>query len=226
MGVRLHFIVEGQTEETFVNETLKPHLSHMDIWADVRCVLTSRRGHFKNRGGISNYAMAKRDIKSWTRQDQNTDAHFTTMFDLYRLPTDFPGYKDVPARLGPFERVRILEDAFGDDIGDRRFTPYIQLHEFEALLFSDPEKFAIQFPDKRRAIQQLVKMSSGFESPEHIDSGSNTAPSKRIISVIGDYRGSKATAGPLVAKNIGLSLLRSKCRHFGEWLSSLEALSL
>ena len=60
------------------------------------------------------------------------------MFDLYALPADFPGYAEARREVDPYGKVRILEDALGNDIADRRFIPYIQLHEFEALILADP----------------------------------------------------------------------------------------
>ena len=73
-------------------------------------------------------------------EDQSTDARFTTMFDLYRLPNNFPSYETSSSIQNPYQRVRILEDALRTDLSDPRFIPYIQLHEFESLLLSDPEK--------------------------------------------------------------------------------------
>ena len=226
MSIRLHFIVEGQTEETFVNQILCPHLGELSIWADARCVMTRRRRGIKHRGGISNYEKAKNDIRAWTKNDQNSDARFTTMFDLYGLPTDFPGYGDAVQSRDPYRRVKILEDALRDDISDlqRRFIPYFQLHEFEALLFSDPQKLESQFYDRSSEIRKLGEMASKFDSPERINDGNDTAPSKRIIQEIPEYGDMKASAGPIVASKIGLPTLRSKCKHFSEWLSKLEAL--
>ncbi len=226
MSIRLHFIVEGQTEETFVNQTLRPHLAKLCIWADARCVMTSRKRGIKHRGGISSYAKVKKDIHAWIRDDQNPDARFTTMFDLYGLPADFPSHGDTMRPLDPYRRVKILEDALRDDISDlrRRFIPYFQVHEFEALLLSDPQKLESQFYDRRSEIQRLEEMASKFDSPERINDGNNTAPSKRIIQEIPEYEGSKASAGPIVAAKIGLPTLRLKCEHFGRWLGELEAL--
>ncbi len=51
MAIRLHFIVEGQTEETFVNQTLRPHLANISIWVKARCVMTSRKRGVKRREG-------------------------------------------------------------------------------------------------------------------------------------------------------------------------------
>ena len=224
MAVRLHFIVEGQTEETFVNRVLRPHLATLSIWTKARCVLTSRRRGVKYRGGIKRYAQAEGDIRAWMIEDRNSDARFTTMFDLYHLPTDFPGYKDAARISDSYQRVRTLEEALRGDIDDLRFIPYFQLHEFEALLLSDPQKLDSQFPDRSARIQRLVELVSTFDSPELINEGSTTAPSKRITDEIPEYERRKQSAGPIVAEKIGLSALRSKCEHFGEWLKSLEAL--
>ena len=225
MAVRLHFIVEGQTEETFVNRVLRPYLATLSIWAKVRCVLTSRQHGVKYRGGISGYAQAESDIKAWMIEDQNSDARFTTMFDLYRLPTDFPNYKDAARIPDPYRRVTALEEALGEDIADQRFIPYLQLHEFEALLLSDPQKLDSQFSHRSTGIRRLVELVSTFDSPELINEGSTTAPSKRITDEIPEYERMKKSAGPIVAEKIGLPALRSKCEHFGKWLERLEALA-
>ena len=226
-SVRLHFVVEGQTEEAFVNQVLKPHLGGMSIWVDVRRVETGRKRGFIHRGGIISYAKVKKDITNWLSQDRKPDARFTTMFDLYGLPESFPGYGAATRERDPYARVRILEDALREEIGDRRFIPYFQLHEFEALLLSDPRRLDVQFHDQgaEAGIRNLIEMVSGFASPELIDDGRDTAPSKRITSEIPEYGRMKASSGPIVAKAIGLDALRSKCRHFAEWLDKLETLT-
>ncbi len=224
MSIRLHFIVEGQTEEAFVNQILSPHLANFAVWTKARCVETLRKRGVKHRGGIARYARAKRDITKWIKEDQNSDARFTTMFDLYGLPKSFPGYQAAKLISDPYKRVKVLEDALGKDISNPRFIPYFQLHEFEALLLSDPQKFSPQFYDYSGGIQRLVNMVSRYDSPERINDGNQTAPSKRIIAEIPRYEGSKVSAGPDIAREIGLPTLRLKCKHFGEWLGRLEAL--
>jgi hypothetical protein len=59
--------------------------------------------------------------------------------------------------------------------------------------------------------------------PEEINESPQTAPSKRIIRYIPDYESQKAQVGPMVAEDIGLTLLREKCPHFGEWITKLES---
>ena len=226
MCLRLNFIVEGQTEERFVNTVLRNHFAVQSIVAVAHCVTTRRERraeHIRYRGGLTTYEHARDDIHRWVREDRNGNVRFTTMFDLYRLPNDFPGYADAAEAPDPYERVGILEAALSEVIDDNRFIPYIQLHEFEALLFADPQKLETQFPDRPSAIQQLVEMVGALGSPELVDDGPTTAPSKRITAALPEYESRKASAGPIVAAKIGLPVLQSQCRHFREWLERLIA---
>lgn len=118
MDARLNFVVEGQTEETFVNQVMRPHLADRRIWAYARCVETSRNHGRKYRGGGRSYRLAKNDITRWLKEDQNPDARFTTMFDLYALPQNFPGYEAACQVTDPRQRVGSLESALRDDIDD------------------------------------------------------------------------------------------------------------
>jgi len=136
--IRLHFVVEGQTEETFVNDLLTPVLAELNIFADVRCVQTGYKRGKKHKGGVTHYIKLKNDLQRWLKQDEHIEAMFTTMFDFYALPHDFPGYAESNQQTDLKARIEQLELCFQADIGDHRFIPYLQLHEFEALLFSEP----------------------------------------------------------------------------------------
>lgn len=208
--IRLHFVVEGQTEEAFVNEVLAPQL-WTEVVSDVRTV-----------GGISTYPHLKDDLGRWMREDKKSDARFTSMVDLYRLPKDFPGWANSRNIKDPFDRVLDLEQRLADEIDDRRFVPYIQLHEFEALLLSYPEAFALQFPRRTKDINKLTAQCASAPSPEHIDDGPATHPSKRILDIFPDY--DKVSAGSIIAKEIGLDRMRKACCHFDDWVKRLEAL--
>ncbi len=222
---RLHITAEGQTEEAFVNKTLKHHLAQFGVYADVRCVLTSRKRNKEFRGGVTTYMKAKNDITRWLFEEiHNTDVAFTTMFDYYALPNDFPGYEESLKQQDPYQKVAIIERALALDINDSRFIPYIQLHEFEALLFVNPQKFEIEYFDKPDGIATLMAIANNFENPELINQGEETAPSKRIIKVYGDYSDNKPTIGSMIAHEIGVDAIKKKCAHFNEWLTKLEQL--
>ena len=111
MNVRLYVIGEGQTEETFANQILKPHLASFSVRVSAHVVVTKRVPGYTYGGGLNNFTQAERDINLWLKQDLDDDARFTTMFDLYRLPNDFPCYAAAAAHDDPYRRVEALEDA-------------------------------------------------------------------------------------------------------------------
>ena len=223
--IRLNMVVEGQTEETFVRDVLASHLALFGVFAVPRCVESGRKRRGRDvtvyRGGLTGYCRARRDLFNWLKQDRKPGVRFTTMLDLYGLPGDFPGYADAAKERDPLERVAVLERAFGEDVGDRRFLPFIQPHEFEALLFSDVGKFAVQFPGRADVIASLEGIAAEFSNPEHIDD--EDPPAKRIARSIPEYR--KPADGPLVAAAIGIERIRKACAHFNDWLTILEQLN-
>jgi hypothetical protein len=132
--------------------------------------------------------------------------------------------KPFATKSCPRTYVESVEEAFGSDIADPRFIPYLQLHEYETILFTDPEAFRIAFENCDREVARLNAIAESFSSIEHINDGEATAPSKRIIDVIPTYKGLKTSAGPDIAEYIGLTAIRGKCFHFNAWLTKLEGL--
>jgi hypothetical protein len=220
--IRLHFVVEGKTEKTFADDVLGPELYQHAVYADARLVETGRRGSKRFRGGSLKYAHWKRDLTLWMKQDGGADARFTSMIDLFRLPKDFPAYAQCSGIADPLQRVSQLERHFGSDIGDRRFVPHIQLHEFETLLFADVTAFLAAYPTESGCIPQLVAIRQAFPSIEHINDGPQTAPSKQIAAVLPGYQ--KDPAGAIIAIEIGLTKMCAESQHFRNWLEQLRAL--
>jgi hypothetical protein len=179
-----------------------------------------------SRGGVGKYETLRFDIQSTIKRRRNQQGvYFTTMIDLYGLPDDFPGKADhLRNPQNPRPYVEALEQAFGAGIGDARFVPHLQLHEYETLLYSDPDAFAISFDDCGGAIAELKRIVAKFQNIEHINDGELTAPSKRIIDVLGAYKGMKPIAGPDIAEYVGLGVLRQHCPHFSDWIGRLEKL--
>jgi len=167
----------------------------------------------------------KNDILRFLAQEKGGDVFFTTMIDLYGIHADFPGLAEAKKlRHMPDKRVEVLEQAFAKDIGDDRFVPYIQLHEYEAYLFSDPTWFRFFYNHHESQIAALKAIADRHATPELIDDGPHSAPRKRIIAELPDYEDAKSAVGPQVAELIGLDVIRSKCPHFAAWLSRLEKL--
>jgi hypothetical protein len=167
----------------------------------------------------------KNDIQCFLAQEKGGDVFFTTMIDLYGIHPEFPGLAEAEKlRHIPDKRVEALEQAFAIDIDDGRFMPYIQLHEYKAYLFSDPTCFGYFYDHHEKQIAALKAIAEAHATPELIDDGQRSAPSKRIIAELADYEDAKSAVGPQVAELIGLNVIRGKCPHFAAWLSRLEKL--
>jgi len=218
--IRVHVLVEGETEVTFVKQVLLPHFTSYGIH-----LLPRQLGRTRHKRGICTYPLAQREILITLKHEAQTFC--TTMFDYYGMPPDWPQRKE--ARDRPFaERSIMIENAISTDISSRlgsrfncsRFIPYVQMHEFEALLFSDPKVLAdgLGLADDG----PIRHITDQFQSPEEINDSQQTAPSKRIAGLNAKY--SKVTHGTLISQTIGLNVMRAQCPHFNEWIAKLEAL--
>ncbi len=227
--VRVNIIVEGPTEETFVNKILAVDLGPRGISISARSVETKRKkSRFDRsieikRGGLSKYDKVKRDIQRWLKEDRG--AYLTTMFDLYELPPDFPNRQLTRRQSDPYKKVMMLEKGLAEDIDDPRFIPYIQLHEFEGLLFSDVEAIdhVLEIYQGSSHLKELRDIRTQFNTPEEIDEGRTTAPSKRLLNLYEGY--DKVLFGSLIARRIGLELIREECPHFNKWVSKMLELA-
>lgn len=223
---RLLVHVEGQTEETFVNEVLGEHLraSGYSI-VSARLVGNPRM----RRGGIRSWQGAKRDVLRHLKEDRSAIA--AMMVDYYGLPHDWPGraeahLQNCSAAKAEFVESALIEDIaqeMGDGFDSRRFVPLVMMHEFEALLFSAPVQFAEAIGMSRLA-HGFSAIREQFQCPEDINDSPITAPSKRIESLFPGYE--KPLFGTIAALEIGVTTMRQECPHFNEWLNRLESRSV
>ncbi len=217
--IRVNVVVEGQTEAAFVGNVLAREFWNKDI--NLTPVLVGRPGH---KGGTVSYDRVSHDVVMLLKQERKP--YCTTMVDLYGLGPGFPG-SPPPGQLSNQERVRQIEAAFKRDICERvpelrpdlRFIPYLQLHEYEGLLFSDPTAFAMGINQGHLA-REFQRIRDGFATPEDINDSPATAPSKRVIAVYPGYR--KVIEGTQAAAKVGVAAMRTQCPHFREWLEALE----
>jgi len=208
-------LCEGQTEQTFVRDILEPHLALYGKQAKPVVLTTKVTGAgTQHKGGVSKYQPIRRDVLKLL--GDSSAACVTTMLDYYGLPHDFPGKANLSGHT-PYQRVAHLERAFAADIGDRRFLPYLMLHEFEAMLFTDPTVLSGVLNTS-----QTLSMPRGFTSPEEIDEGQQTHPSARIRQQFPRYE--KTRHGPQAAARIGLARIRAHCPHLDAWIKALEEL--
>ncbi len=147
------------------------------------------------------------------------------LIDYYGIHPNhtFPKWENAHAIVDKEERMSFLEQAMFEDIDEsirHRFIPYIQLHEFEGLLFSDIDVILNNFGDHEFSDQPyLLQTSSDFDNPEMINNGQITAPSKRLDRILENY--SKVVYGSLLAQEIGLVKIREKCPRFNAWTNKL-----
>ena len=214
---RVYVVVEGQTEEAFVRELLAPHYARLDKYL-IPIIVSTSPGH---KGGVVSYAKVKPQIVRLCRQDAG--AWVTTLFDLYALPADFPGKAApaYPAHASGSAKAQYLEAQLRQDIAEPNFLPNLLVHEYEALLFTQPAQFE-QWTSNETVPVTLAQAVAQAGSPEDVNDSPHTAPSKRILAVMPEYQ--KTFHGPLIACDIGLDALRQACPHFHAWLLAVEAL--
>ena len=205
--IRLAIVVEGQTEEEFVNRVLAEHLRTRGV--EPYPILPNGKG-----GNISVGRLAP--------EMANLFRSFCSVTSL----VDFYGFKGK-GRATPDALEQRIDRAVRRRIrrswDESRVFAYVQRHEFEALLFSDVSCFGAvidNIPDGTLAALQTVR--GQFATPEDINDSAETAPSKRIARLIPHYN--KRVHGPYVAEVTGLDTIRKECGRFNQWLTRLELL--
>ncbi len=114
-----------------------------------------------------------------------------------------------------------VSKAMGKNFQVSRFVPFVLMHEFEGLLFSDCAAFSSAV-GKHNLAAPLQQIRSGFATPEDINDSSVTAPSKRIVKLMPDYE--KPLFGAIAVLEIGVEKIRGECPLFSAWLTRLEQL--
>lgn len=216
---RINILGEGRSEVQFIKTAITPHFAKMEVQVTPMAVMTSRRHDAK--GGLQNYAKFRNDIERLLKSQP--DAFVSTMIDLFRIPGDFPGVSESRRFADPVEQAKSIEAAIAQDISSPNLVPYIQVHEFETLLYVNLDVIKPRIKDSHAAIEAL-KAEVANLAPESINGGPQTAPSKRLIKHLPAYRKNKLRVGAPAAAFIGLSGLRQSCPHFDEWVCRLEAL--
>lgn len=215
---------EGPTEERFIKQVVAPALHGLQIYLKPQLLKTSQSG----RGGalsIDRFLLNARNTLK-----QKPDAVLSSFIDLYGLDTDFPAFKESQKLADVYQRVALLEQALQravvEHVGCRadRFLPHIQPYEYEGLLFSDVAALAATEPTWGKALGALQKVRQSFDSPEHINDGYETKPSKRLEGLLHpSYK--KTTHGPRAAARISLEIIERECAHFRGWMDGLRRLA-
>lgn len=216
--IRLYLVVEGRTEERFAQRLLREHLSERGIALSAMVVPLGGGG----RGGGSRWIRWEHALSRLLKEQRGQDVRATTLLDLYAIPLDTPGWTPPKSARGS-QRADAMLLGMTEAFGDRRFIPYVQVHEFEALIFSRLEMLdsVAEALGAQSALRKLGDSSRGL-APEEIDDGPQTAPSKRILSAVPGFR--KTVDGVDALVRIGLPTIRAACPRFNAWVTKLESL--
>lgn len=215
---------EGPSDEQFLKRVVAPSLRHLNLFLKPQTLNTSK----DVKGGAVTFDRLKFNARNTLRQ--KPDAVLTTFIDLYALDTSFPAFDEANNGADVYMRLHTLETALANAIVEHvgcrldRFIPHIQPHEFEGLLFSDVDALVRTVPNWSTHLNQLKKIRDSFESPEHINNGYETAPSRRLTGMMNPKYG-KTMHGPLAAEHITLPTIERECRHFREWINRLRAVA-
>ena len=210
-----------------MNDVLREHLYRIGYTVVGARMMGSAQQRAR-RGGIVPWEIARQRIVNNLRAD--SELTVSTMVDYYGMPNDWPERASpFTAAMSVSDRAEEIESALLQDVCNEmdssfnpaRFVPYVMMHEFEAMLFSDCQAFvtAIGRSDLSASFQAI---RNEFDSPEDIDDSPDTAPSKRIESLMPAYQ--KPTMGAQAAQSIGLEAIRRECPHFADWMERLESL--
>lgn len=214
-------IVEGKTEEIFINSLLQPYLAQKMVFMTPTQV--SKPGQ---KGGDVKFERVKKDLEIHLKQ--RADTYVTTLVDFYGV-REWPGIDLVPANASPAQIAEIVNGAtqaavvelFAAQRADRRFIPHMAIHEFEALLFSDSASLATELDI---AEEKVTAVLNECGEPEAINNSPVTAPSKRLDGWSRNGEFPKTTTGIAVARSIGIQRMREQCPLFDAWLQRFEAI--
>lgn len=213
---RIVILGEGQTEQAFCREVLQPYFSNKGISLETPTIK-------KTRGGLVPWADLQKEIITLLR---SPTCIVTTLLDYYGIKDyhEFPEWDQAKKIPNKNQRMESLEKGMGESLPEgvrHRFVPYLQLHEFEALLFCDQRVFDENFEESDYQNRQLlIDTFREFENPEDINDSPHSAPSKRLQAIFRQY--DKVVLGSLIAQEIGLRTVTERCPRFKEWLYQLE----
>lgn len=219
--IEIMAIVEGKSEEIFINLLLKPYLANKNIF--MYATQVTKPGQ---KGGDVRFTRVKRDLELHLKQ--RSDTYVTTLVDYYGTK-EWPGLEDVPPQASPARIAQIVNSATKEEVAtlfagqqaERRFIPYMAIHEFESLLFSDSSAIAMELNVSKADVDSVL---TECREPEAINNSSQTAPSKRLDSWSKNGEFPKTTVGITIAQAIGIATMREKCSLFNRWIETFETI--
>ncbi len=227
--IQVIIIVEGPSEQLFVSEILKEYFDFASKGINLETTLIGKKG-----GDVA-FTRVIKDIKDLLKQK---NAYVSTMVDFYGIRGKWPGrdnikeLRETGVKLTSLQIREIMNNEMSNSVKNElarqgvtrqsidRFKPYFQIHELEALLFSDRDILANYIDCKPN---HIILPKDDFSNPEMINDDPNTHPSKRLAKIFSDQnnRYVKTIDSIALAKKLGIDTIRSKCPNFSAWLEEL-----
>lgn len=217
---RIIIICEGHTEKVFCEQTLYPYFQKKNIYTESPLIK-------KSNGGIIKWDALKKQIENHLKQDAS--AYVSLLIDYYGISAkyEFPGWKEAESIPDKNERLHFLESQMQQHVDEKlnyRFIPYMQLHEFEGLLFNEIKIFYdLYSTEEIIGKDELINTFQSFPNPEMINNSKETAPSKRLERIISGYN--KILDGNILTEAIGLERIKAKSPRFCNWINQIASLS-
>ncbi|MFK7983736.1 MAG: DUF4276 family protein [Saprospiraceae bacterium] len=221
----IFIIAEGQTEEQFFKKNLQQHYitsaGHYLHYFQV-VVMPSKKNTYArlHKGGSINYENCVANIKRFLHQSAHCEL-VLLVFDYYGIHASFKDHLDE-SHLNLVDKIVAIQKRLEQEINNSRFKFRLQIHEFEALLFSDIQAISNHF-NKDGVFPVLENILNKFNgNPELINDHPKTAPSKRLAQIFPSFR--KTSDGLQIVDKIAMNLLREKCTHFNKMCQLIDDL--
>jgi len=147
---QVFIIVEGQTEEQFFKKTLQQYYINSDgnyqHFFQVVAMPSKRNTYAKiHKGGSINYENCVVNIKRFLRETSHCQL-ILLVFDYYGIHKSFKK-KLGQSQITLEDKIIAIQERLEKDINHPKFKFRLQVHEFEALLFSDIQVVSRHFPN-------------------------------------------------------------------------------
>lgn len=217
----LIILVEGETEQEFVNRILGPYFVSRGLNTEIRPIMIEKSG---GGHGYSNIQHLKNTIRPVLNKAD--EPVVTTLIDHYGINSErkLPGYTAITT-TDIEERIHQMEEILQTEIQQlkpyRFFIPYIQRHEFETMLFSNPKEGFDLEDEKIKA--DILELCANFASIEDINCTAEGAPSKRIgrIYEAQHKKYNKVSDAVDIIELTTIETVLEKCPRLKRWVESL-----
>ena len=206
--INIGVVCEGQTETDFIKQLNKKYFNKINI--SLKPVGINDKQ--KNIGG--NVSIAR--VVNFLHNHSNMYNMLTTFIDFY-------GLKNKDNKKVSELEEEIKKEFYKDNkYKNKNLIPYIQMHETEALWFSDINAI-IQVKNANKQQQEgLSKIIEKYKNPEDINDSYETATSKRLENIFGNY--SKVIDGKGISNKISINIFIEKCPRFSKWINEITNL--